>query len=363
MSPKTLTGAELDLDDAPARDAELFLVDGNNLAYRAFFALPEELATSEGFPTNALLGFTNMLFKLLSDYRPKGVAVAWDTRPVHRHAEAEAAEVVYKQGRRPMPDLLAEQFPHFRPIVEAFGYRNLEFEGWEADDVIATLATRSDAGGVKTCVVSTDRDAFQLCSENVCLMMTPRGVADVNVYTPERVEARYGVTPEQVPDFIGLKGDTSDNIPGVPGIGDKTAGQLVAQYGSLESVIEHVSELSPARARNITEHADVARLSKELATMRRDLDIACDPAELVLAPPDRAQLKEIFRRFEFRNLLNRIDELDAAVPSAPIKVTGIEVPWREGELDLRGVVGFAADGDRAAVATGDEVILGKRPAD
>jgi DNA polymerase-1 len=260
-----------------------------------------------------------------------------------------------------MPDLLAEQFPHFRPIVEAFGYRNLEFEGWEADDVIATLATRADTEGIRTCVVSTDRDAFQLCSENVCLMMTPRGVADVNVYTPERVEARYGVTPEQVPDFIGLKGDTSDNIPGVPGIGDKTAGQLIAQYGSVAAVIEHADELSPARRKNILEHADVAVLSKELATMRRDLDIDCDPAQLVLEPPDRAQLKEIFRRFEFRNLLNRVDELDAAVPSAPIKVTGVEVPGREGDLDLRGVVGFATDGERAAVATGDEVVIAPLP--
>ena len=361
MSPKTLTGAELDLSDAPAREAELFLVDGNNLAYRAFFALPEELATSEGFPTNALLGFTNMLFKLLSDYRPKGVAVAWDTRPVERAAQAEAIEVVYKEGRRPMPDLLREQFPHLRPIVEAFGYRNLEFEGWEADDVIATLATRADEAGIKTCVVSTDRDAFQLVSENVCLMMTPRGVSDVNVYTPERVEARYGIRPDQIPDFIGLKGDTSDNIPGVPGIGDKTAGQLVAQYGSLESVIEHADELSPARRKNILENADIARTSKELATMRRDLDIDCDPAQLVLEPPDRAQLKEIFRRFEFRNLLGRVDELDEAVPSAPLKVTGIEVPWREGELDLRGVVGFAADPDRAAAANGDEVVIAQRP--
>jgi DNA polymerase I len=360
--PKTLTGAELDLDDAPARESELFIVDGNNLAYRAFFALPEELATTDGQPTNALLGFTNMLFKLLADYRPKGVAVAWDSRPVHRAAAAAAEDVVYKEGRKPMPDLLREQFPHFRPIVEAFGYRNLEFEGWEADDVIATLATRADAEGIKTCVVSTDRDAFQLCSENICLMMTPRGVADVNVYTPERVEARYGVTPEQVPDFIGLKGDTSDNIPGVPGIGDKTAGQLIAQYGSVESVIEHASELSPARARNITENADIARLSKRLATMRRDLDIDCDPAQLVLDPPDRAQLKEIFRRFEFRSLLNRVDELDVAVPSAPMQVTGIEVAWREGELDFRGVVGYAADGDRAAVAAGAEVVIGPRPA-
>ncbi|HEY3962327.1 MAG TPA: DNA polymerase I [Gaiellaceae bacterium] len=359
--PKTVTGAELELDDAPARECDLFIVDGNNLAYRAFFALPEELATTDGQPTNALLGFTNMLFKLLADYRPKGVAVAWDSRPVHRAAVAEAGDVVYKEGRKPMPDLLREQFPHFRPIVEAFGYRNLEFEGWEADDVIATLSTRADSAGIKTCVVSTDRDAFQLCSENVCLMMTPRGVADVNVYTPERVEARYGVTPEQVPDFIGLKGDTSDNIPGVPGIGDKTAGQLIAQYGSVEAVIEHAAELSPARARNISENADTARLSKELATMRRDLDIDCDPAELVLSPPDRAQLKELFRRFEFRALLGRVDELDAAVPSAPMKVTGIEVPWREGELDLRGVVGYAADGDRAAVAAGDEVVIAPRP--
>src|SRR5215203_1382737 len=281
--PKTLTGADLQLDDAPARGSDLFLVDGNNLAYRAYFALPEELATTDGQPTNALLGFTNMLFKLLADYRPRGVAVAWDTRPVERHAAAEAGGIVYKEARRAMPDLLREQFPHFRPIVEAFGYRNLEFEGWEADDVIATLATRADEAGVKTCVVSTDRDAFQLVTDNVVLMMTPRGVQDVHVYTPERVEARYGIRPDQVPDFIGLKGDTSDNIPGVPGIGDKTAGQLVAQYGSLENLLENIDELSPARQRNILEHADQARQSKNLATMRRDLELDCDVTQLVVS--------------------------------------------------------------------------------
>src|SRR5205823_8697563 len=277
----TLTGAELQLDDAPARESDLFLVDGNNLAYRAFFALPEELATSEGFSTNALLGFTNMLFKLLTEYRPKGVAVAWDTRPVHRTEISDA----YKADRRPMPDLLREQFPHFRPIVEAFGYRNLEFEGWEADDVIATLATRADEAGVKTCVVSTDRDAFQLVSGNISLMMTPRGVQEVNVYTPERVEARLGVPPEKVPDLIGLKGDTSDNIPGIPGIGDKTAAELMIRYGSLEGVLEHADELSPARAKNVATYADQARASKVLATMRRDLDIDCDPSHLVVCAP------------------------------------------------------------------------------
>src|SRR5881398_3154357 len=330
--PKTLTGAELNLDDAPARECELFIVDGNNLAYRAFFALPEELQTTDGQPTNALLGFTNMLFKLLADYRPKGVAVAWDSRPVHRAAIAEEAQVVYKEGRREMPDLLREQFPQFRPIVEAFGYRNLEFEGWEADDVIATLATLADEAGIKTTVVSTDRDAFQLVSENVCLMMTPRGVSDVQVYTPERVEARYGIRPDQIPDFIGLKGDSSDNIPGVPGIGDKTAGQLVAQYGSLEEVLAHTEELSPARRKNLTEHADQARQSKELATMRRDLELDCDPAALVLEPPDRSQLREMFRKFEFRGLLSRVDQLDEAVPAMPIRAEGTEVAWREGDL-------------------------------
>ncbi len=356
MAPKAVSGEELDLEDGPARDCELFLVDGNNLAYRAFFALPEELATTDGLPTNALLGFVNMLFKLLVDYRPKGVAVAWDTRPVHRKEVSEA----YKAERKEMPELLREQFPHFRPIVEAFGYVNLEFEGWEADDVIATLATRADRTGIRTCVVSTDRDAFQLCSPNVCLMMTPRGVSDVQVYTPERVEARYGIPPALVPDFIGLKGDTSDNIPGVPGIGDKTAAELIARYGSLESVLEHVDELSPARAKALRQHADQARDSKLLATMRRDLELDCDPAELVLAPPDRSRLKELFRRFEFRNVLRRVDELDAALPSAAPAATATTVAWVEGEIGaVGGRAGVAVRDGRAAVArAGQPVVVG-----
>ncbi len=353
--PKTAEGAELQLDDGPAREARLFLVDGNNLAYRAFFALPEELATSQGFPTNALLGFVNMLFKLLVDYQPQGVAVAWDTRPTHRLEVSEE----YKSERRPMPDLLREQFPHFRPIVEAFGYRNLEFEGWEADDVIATIATRADEAGVRTCVVSTDRDAFQLCSDNVCLMMTPRGVADVHVYTPARVEARYGIPPEKVPDFIGLKGDTSDNIPGVPGIGDKTAGELVARFGSLEGVLDHVDDLTPARSKALKEHGDQARNSKLLATMRRDLDIDCDPAELVLAPPDRSTMKEIFRRFEFRNLLRRVDELDAALPAAEqVPISGFEAPWIEGRPPkVRRMAALVAADGRVAVAELDAPVV------
>ncbi len=365
VAPKTLTGDELVLDDGPVKGAELFLVDGNNLAYRAFFALPEELQTTDGQPTNALLGFANMLFKLLSDYAPRGVAVAWDTRPVHRAEIAEAGDVVYKQGRKPMPELLREQFPHFRPIVEAFGYKNLEFEGWEADDVIATLATAADAAGIKTCVVSTDRDAFQLCSDNVSLMMTPRGVADVQVYTPERVFARYGVRPDQIPDFMGLKGDTSDNIPGIPGIGDKTAGQLISQYGSLDSVIEHAGELSPARSKSVVEYAEQARMSKVLATMRRDLALDVDPGELVSGAPDRSTMKDIFRRFEFRSLLGRVDTLDEALPAAePPDADSLSVRWHEGALEATaGEIGIAVADGRVALAGPRGVVVSEASLD
>jgi DNA polymerase-1 len=182
----------------------------------------------------------------------------------------------------------------------------------------------------------------------------------VHVYTPARVETRYGIRPEQIPDFIGLKGDSSDNIPGIPGIGDKTAGQLIAQYGSLESVIEHADELSPARKKNVIEHADQARMSKELATMRRDLDLGADPAQLVLSPPDRSELREMFRRFEFRNLLNRVDELDDAVPALERIVAGTAVPWREGVLpdQLAGRVGLAIEDGRFALAQDDGVVVG-----
>jgi DNA polymerase-1 len=356
MSPKDLSGVELDLDDAPARASELFLVDGNNLAYRAYYALPEDIATSEGFHTNALFGFTSMLLKLLSDYKPRGVAVAWDTRPVHRVKILEA----YKGQRKPTPDLLREQFPHFRPLVEAFGYTNVEFEGWEADDVIATLATRAEQAGVPTCIVSTDRDAFQLVSERVCLMMTPRGISEVQVYTPARVTARYGITPEQVPDFIGLKGDTSDNIPGVPGIGEKTASELIMRYGSLEEVLAHAAEMTPARRKKLEENVQQALDSKLLATVRRDLEIDFDAAALVSAPPDRSQLKEFFRRYEFRSMLGRLDTLDEALPaSEEERATADSVRWREGELPAAAAGALALAGGRYAFAAGGEVLVGE----
>lgn len=312
---KSLSGEPLVLDDSPARGRDLLVVDGNNLAHRAFHALPEAIATSWGLQTNALLGFANVLFKLLVDYTPRGTVVAWDSRPTERLAD----KADYKAGRKPMADGLARQFPHFDEIVAAFGFPSVRVAGWEADDLIATLAARAEASGLTSCLVSTDRDAFQLVTDKTCLMMTPRGVGDVEVYTPERVRQRYGLGPEVIPDFIALKGDTADNIPAVPGFGEKTAAQLLARYGSLDGVIENASSLPPAKARAITEHAEAARASKKLATLRRDLPLPAEaePAELVTSAPDRSRMRATFERFEFKRILERMHLLDPSLAAAP----------------------------------------------
>jgi DNA polymerase I len=311
---KSLSGEPLVLDDSPVHGREVLVVDGNNLAHRAFHALPEAIATSWGLQSNALLGFANVFFKLLVDYKPRAALVAWDRKPVARLAAAGD----YKAGRKPMASGLATQFPHFPEIVSAFGYPNVAIDGWEADDILATLAHQTETNGLRACLVSTDRDAFQLVSDRVCLMMTPRGVADVEVYTPERLFARYGLSPAQIPDFIALKGDSADNIAAVPGIGEKTAALLLAKYGSLEGVLSHTADLTPARRKALDDHADAARAAKALATLRRDLDLgpAADIAKLTLGPPDRSRMLETFRKFELKRLLERVALLDAAIPPA-----------------------------------------------
>jgi DNA polymerase I len=336
---------DLDLNDAPARASRLFLVDGNSLGYRAFYALPEELATSDGFPTGALLGFANMLMRLLGDYKPQGVLVAWDERPTHRLEKFPG----YKSTRKPTPDLLRQQQPYFRPLVEAFGYRNVSLVGHEADDVIGTLATRAEAAKIPTCVISHDRDAFQLVSEHVCVLLSPRGVTDVHVYTPERVEARYGIPPALVPDFLGLKGDPSDDIPGIPGIGDKTAADLLVRFGSLEGIYENLPVVPGEKRReNLAAHRESAFTSRALATIERDLPLDVEPGELIVDPPDRAGLKDVFRRFEFRALLRRIDELDEAVPAAVRESEAVAVDVAE--VDATGLASFLADAQEVGVA-------------
>src|SRR3954462_1653603 len=269
---------------------ELFLIDGNSLAYRAFFALPEEISTSDGRPTNAIFGFASMLVKILTDYGPVPTVVVWDAGMSGR----KEISADYKAQRSTRPDLLKLQWPHLRPLVEAFGYHNISVEGFEADDVIATLVEQAKDRGIPVMVVTGDRDAYQLVGDGVRIMTTSRGITDTRVYDREGVVERYGIAPELIPDFIGLKGDTSDNIPGVPGIGDKTAAQLLQEFGSLEEVLAHVEDISGAkRKQNLTAHADDARISKQLATAQRDLDVEVDVAAEASREPDRSRLREV----------------------------------------------------------------------
>jgi DNA polymerase I len=359
--------SDIDLDDAPAKTCDVFLVDGNGLAYRAYHALPEELQTADGQPTNALLGMAMMLMKLLADYRPATVLVAWDERPTARLELAPE----YKAHRKPTPELLAQQRPFFEPLVEAFGYRNLRVPEMEADDVIGTLSAMAERAGHRVCVVSTDRDAFQLASDNVCIMMTPRGISDVVVYTPDRIRQRYGIGPELIPDFIGLKGDTSDNIKGVPGIGEKTAADLLVQFGSMEEIYAHLDQVAGEKRRqSLAEAAEDAAVSKRLATIDRTLDIDVDFDQLIAAPPDRSTMKELFRLLEFRALLKRIDELEEVIPSAPgVLVERTELSWREASpaeiASLPHEVGLAMSGGRAAIAppAGDVLVVDAAPSD
>jgi len=293
---------------------EIFLIDGNSLVYRAFFALPETISTSRGQPTNAIFGFASMLVKILSEYGVKPTMVVWDAGMSGREVEYDE----YKAGRRDRPDLLAEQWPHLQPLVEAFGYTNVKAQGYEADDVIATLADRAKARGIEVMVVTGDRDLFQLIDGGVRVMATSRGITDTKVYDREAVIDRYGIPPELVPDFVGLKGDTSDNIPGVPGIGEKTASQLLQEWGDLEGVLSHVDAISgKKRKENLTEHAEAARISKRLATAIRDLDLDIDIDAAVAREPDRSRLRHVFREFELREPLRRLEETLGEEEAAP----------------------------------------------
>ena len=345
-------------DAADRIDDELFLIDGNSLAYRAFFALPESIATADGRPTNAIYGFASMMAKLLIDHRPRQVVVAWDAGMSGR--ETEYAE--YKAGRPSRPDLLREQWPHLMPLAEAFGFRNVKVEGWEADDVIATLARRAQGEGRPVMIVSGDRDVYQLVGDGIRVMSTSRGVTETKIYDRDGVIERYGVEPELVPDLIGLKGDTSDNIPGVPGIGDKTAAQLLQRFGSLETVLESVEEISGAkRKQNLTEHADDARISKRLATMKTDVEV---PAGLLDSNgahgPDLSRLRDFAAEFELRAVMQRLDEeYEASVPGRAVDET-IVVEAEEGTpADLpQGAAALAIAGGRWAGTDGARTIVG-----
>src|SRR5829696_1028871 len=278
---------------------ELFLIDGNSLAYRAFFALPESIATSDGRPTNAIFGFASML-------------------------------------------------------VEAFGYRNVSVEGFEADDVIAALTEQAKQRGIPVMVVTGDRDAYQLVGDGVRIMSTSRGVTDTKVYDRKGVIDRYGIPPELIPDFIGLKGDTSDNIPGVPGIGDKTASDLLQRFGDLETVLGSVDEITGAkRKQNLTEHADAARLSKQLATMVRDVPVDIDLEAEMTREVDRSGVRPVFRDWELRDPLRRLEEA-----LAELEMEEIPRPEAAEALTIEAAEGKPAD---VAKLRGEELVLVAAP--
>jgi DNA polymerase-1 len=350
----------------PAETAapQLFLIDGNSLAYRAFFALPESIGTSDGRPTNAIYGLASMLVKIIDEHHPQGVVVAWDAGMSGR----EVTYDLYKAQRKPRPDLLREQWPHLMPLVEAFGYTNVKVEGYEADDVIAALVRQAREEGIEVMVVTGDRDAYQLVAEGVRVMSTSRGITETKVYDREAVIERYGVEPELITDLMGLRGDTSDNIPGVPGIGEKTASQLLQRFGSLEEVLANVEEISGAkRKQNLVEHAEDARLSKQLATLQADIETGVDLAEAMSGEPDRGALRDFMREFELRAVMERLEEAlpeGDAVPGRRVE-TELEVEAAEGTPDDlgEGPVALAIADGRWAAAEAERTIVGESTLD
>ncbi len=311
------------------QERRLFLIDGPSLVYRAFFALPESIATSTGVPTNAIFGFASMLVKIVTEYGVCPTVVAWDAGTSGR-TEMFAD---YKATRRSRPDLLKQQWPAMEPLVEAFGYSNVRVEGFEADDVLASIAERALRADppIPVMIVTGDRDAFQLIDADgvVKVMATARGITDTKIYDRQAVIDRYGIAPELIPDFYGLKGDTSDNIPGVPGIGEKTASELIQSYGTLEEVLAHVEEIKGAkRKENLLEHAENAHISKRLATVQRDLAVDFDVTAESVREPDRSRVRAVFREYELRDPLRRLEEalgdpdLAAPAPAAEVRLSG-----------------------------------------
>ncbi|MCL5105405.1 MAG: DNA polymerase I [Armatimonadetes bacterium] len=295
---------------------KLIAIDGNSLLYRAFFAM-RYLSTSSGQPTNAVYGLTTMLLRLLEE-KPDYIAAAFDTpKPTFRHEEYDK----YKAHRKPTPDALIEQGPVARELIEAFGIPVVEVPGYEADDIIGAMAKEAEAKGIDTVVVTGDLDTLQLIDDHVSVMTTIKGVSDTVMYDAGAVRARFGLEPEQMVDYKGLKGDPSDNIPGVPGIGDKTAVDLLKQFGTVENLLEHLSELPEGKMKKtLEENADIARLSKKLATIVTALPVKIDPEDYIAKQPDYDVLRDLFVRLEFKTMLKRLPEVEKAVGKAGVEV-------------------------------------------
>jgi DNA polymerase-1 len=281
----------------------LVIIDGHAIIHRAFHALPEGLATSKGEAVNATFGFTSILIKALTEIKPDYIAVAFDRpTPTFRHEQF----VEYKAHRPALPDIMRPQFGRIREIVEAFGIPIYEKDGFEADDVLGTLAVQATQQGVDTIIFTGDMDTLQLVNEHVRVLVAKRGISEVTEYDEAAVKSRYGLPPNKVPDFKGLVGDKSDNIPGVPGIGEKTAAKLLADYGDLEGVLAHVDELTPKEQRLLRENSQQARQSKYLATIVLDVPVQLDLEACRVEQFKRDRVVALFRELEFRTLVDKI---------------------------------------------------------
>lgn len=278
------------------------LIDGNSIAYRAFFAMPP-LTNSAGQHTNAIFGFTTMLLKLLEQEKPTHVLVAFDAGKITFRHEGYSE---YKGGRQKTPPELSEQFPVLKELLHAFSIAQFELSGYEADDIIGTLTKAADEKGVPTVVVTGDKDMLQLASDKVTIAVTRKGVSEVDLYTPEAIQEKYGLVPNQIIDLKGLMGDTSDNIPGVPGVGEKTALKLLHEHGTVESVLENLDKLKGKLKENIENHKDDATMSKRLATIFREVPIEQGIDEIRYDGYNGMKLAEAFRRLEFKSLIERL---------------------------------------------------------
>lgn len=299
---------------------KLLLLDGHSLAYRAFYALPTDLATSSGTVTNAVYGFTAMLVKVIGDEHPDHVAVAFDTpAPTFRNE----MDVEYKANRKETPDLFRTQLPLIHQVLETLGIPIVELEGVEADDVIGTLATRAADAGIDTIIVTGDRDSYQLVRDpHLRVLYNKRGVSDYALYDEAGIAQRTGVTPVQYTDYAAMRGDTSDNLPGVPGIGEKTAAKLIAAYEDLEGIYEHVDDLPPKQRLNLIESRDRVFKNREMMRLRLDCDVDLDPATLERAPFDREAVRALFDQLEFRTLYPRLIEALGVDATADDEVVG-----------------------------------------
>jgi len=300
----------------------LALIDGNSIAYRAFYALPEDLATKSGQVTNAVFGFTRMLIRLLKDFHPDGIAVAWD---VSRQTFRTETYPEYKAQREKAPDHFRSQLPLIDEVLDSLQITQLRMEGYEADDLIATLTKNAVDGGWEVLIVTGDRDAFQLVGGPVRVVYTRRGISDIVIADEAFVEERYGIRPDQYVEYAALRGDTSDNLPGVPGVGEKTASRLVADHGGLDAIYTAIADQTPKLRESLAAHRDQVFLNKDLMTLVDDLDIGVEIEDLHAREWDRSVVKDLFDSLEFHSMWGDLEE---ALPSAAGASEVLEVESR-----------------------------------